>query len=117
MHAYLGYKNYDHIDRNALNNCKSNFRKATVAENARNHSLRKDNKSGFSGVYWEKESNKWLAYIRDNGKMKKLGRFANKIDAIKARLQAEVRYYGTDFAPQRHLFEEYGIEALQQEEL
>lgn len=115
MHSYLGYKNYDHIDRNELNNCKSNLRKATAAENARNHSLRKDNKSGFSGVYWEEESNKWLAYIRDNGKMKKLGRFINKTDAIKTRLLAEVEYYGVEFAPQRHLFEAYGIEIPKQE--
>ena len=32
----------------------------------------------------------------------------NKEDAIKARLEAEAKYYG-DFAPQKHLFEEYGI--------
>lgn len=115
MHAYLGYKNYDHIDRNELNNCKSNLRPATVEENARNHSLRKDNKSGFSGVWWDTESNKWLAYIKADGKMKKLGRFVNKTDAIIARLYAEIQYYGTEFAPQRHLFEEYGIQATEEE--
>ena len=37
-----------------------------------------------------------------------LGSFQNKEDAIKARLQAEATHYG-QFAPQRHLFEEYGI--------
>jgi hypothetical protein len=31
-----------------------------------------------------------------------------KEDAIKARLAAELKYYG-DFAPQRHLFKEYNI--------
>ena len=29
-------------------------------------------------------------------------------DAIKARLEAEKKYFG-EFAPQRHLFEQYGI--------
>lgn len=109
MHVYLGYSNYDHIDRNELNNCKTNLRPATAAENARNHSLRKDNTSGFTGVSWDTEYNRWVAYISENGKNKKLGRFLNKIDAIKARLQAEVQYYGLEFAPQRHLFEEYNI--------
>ena len=37
-----------------------------------------------------------------------LGRYSNKEDAIKARLEAEIKYYG-EFAPQRHLFEQYGI--------
>jgi hypothetical protein len=37
-----------------------------------------------------------------------LGMFENKEDAIKARLEAEAKYFG-DFAPQRHLFEQYKI--------
>lgn len=37
-----------------------------------------------------------------------LGRYSNKEDAIKARLEAEIKYFG-EFAPQRHLFEQYGI--------
>ena len=37
-----------------------------------------------------------------------LGLFENKDDAIKARLEAEAKYYGK-FASQQHLFEQYGI--------
>jgi hypothetical protein len=37
-----------------------------------------------------------------------LGYFINKDDAIKTRLSAEAKYYG-EFAPQKHLFEEYGV--------
>ena len=33
-------------------------------------------------------------------------------DAIKARLNAEAKYFGK-FAPQRHLFEQYGINTQQ----
>ena len=36
-------------------------------------------------------------------------------DAIKARLLAEVKYFG-DFAPQRHLFKQYGIEVDNEEQ-
>jgi len=37
-----------------------------------------------------------------------IGLFDNKDDAIKARLKAEKKYFG-EFAPQRHLFEQYEI--------
>jgi hypothetical protein len=33
-----------------------------------------------------------------------------KDDAVKARLKAELEYFGSEFAPQRHLFAQYGIE-------
>lgn len=109
MSEVLGYKNYDHVNRNPFDNRKANFRLATAQENARNRSLPKNNTSGFIGVSWDKESNKWLAYIRLDNKQKKLGRFVNKEDAIRTRLRAEKQYFG-EFAPQRHLFKEYGIE-------
>lgn len=109
MHVLLGYKSCDHIDRNELNNRSENLRIATNKENSRNHSLFRNNTSGFSGVVWDKSREKWCARIEINGKTKSLGRFVNKKDAIIARLKAEAVYYG-EFAPQKHLFEEYGIE-------
>ena len=39
-----------------------------------------------------------------NNKTKYLGSFKNKEGAIKARLEAEAKYFG-EFAPQKHLFE------------
>lgn len=109
MSEVLGYKNYDHENRNPFDNRKSNFRLATAQENARNRGLQKNNTSGFVGVCWDKESCKWLSYIKLNGKQIKLGRFINKEDAVRVRLNAEKKYFG-EFAPQRHLFKEYGIE-------
>lgn len=101
-------KYFDHINRNPLDNRKSNLRAANYTENARNYSKQKNNTSGFSGVSWDKDRSKWAASIVVDKKNKKLGRFNNKDDAVKARLQAEARYFG-EFAPQRHLFEEYNI--------
>ena len=105
MHQLLGFANYDHIDRNELNNQKSNVRPCTIQENARNCSLRSDNTSGVTGVSFDKRYDKWAAYINiDKNKRKFLGYFSDKQDAISARLQAEKKYF-KEFAPQQHLYE------------
>ena len=109
-HLILG-KNYDHIDRNPLNNRRHNLRKATRKENSRNQSKSTRNTSGVIGVGWYKPYNKWRAYISTDKKMT-LGYFENRDDAIRARLNAEVKYFG-EFAPQQHLYEQYGIVTTQ----
>ena len=68
----------------------------------------RNNKSGVTGVYWEKRNSAWCAFISINGKQKWLGRFKCKEEAIKARLEAEYKYYN-EFSPQKYLFKEYGV--------
>lgn len=108
MHVFLGYKNYDHIDRNPLNNRKYNFRSATKKENRWNSSMSKRNTSGVIGVYWDKHKKQWFAEMKKDGKNIRFYKGNSKEDAIIARLKAEKEYYG-EFAPQRHLFEQYGV--------
>lgn len=108
MHWLFGYKGYDHIDRNPFNNQRNNLRPATYRENRQNSSMRTDNTSGFIGVYFDKRDSRWVSSICVNYKRIHLYSGSSKIDAIKARLQAEAKYFG-EFAPQRHLFEQYGI--------
>ena len=109
IHFIISSQKYmDHIDRNPMNNRKYNLRPATYSENARNRTKPNNNTSGFIGVYWCKRSNKWCSQITHNGHRKHLGYFDCKENAIIARLNAEVKYYG-DFAPQKHLFEQYNI--------
>lgn len=108
MHYLLIGKYCDHADRNPLNNRRYNLRIATHKDNARNHNKQKNNTSGIIGVGWDKACNKWVAYIGLDNKTKKLGRFTNKTDAILERLKAEYELFG-EFAPQRHLFEQYKI--------
>ena len=112
MHVLLGYKGYDHIDRNRLNNRKNNLRYATSVENARNRSKQSNNTSGVIGVSWNKGRNKWESYIKTGTKQMHLGQFIDKNSAIRARLEAEHKYYG-EFAPQKHLFEQYNILTIQ----
>ena len=108
MHWLIVGKYYDHKNNNPLDNRKDNLRKATQQENCQNSSLAKNNTSGFTGVSWVNRDKKWVAYISVDNKRKRLGSFLKKEDAIKTRLKAEIKYYG-EFAPQRHLFEEYDI--------
>lgn len=112
MHELLGFKNYDHIDRNELNNLESNLRICTQQQNAMNRSIHKNNTSGFTGVNWDSNLNKWRVQIGVDYNTIYLGSFSNKTDAIVARLNAEVKYFGR-FAPQKHLFEQYGINTIQ----
>ena len=51
----------------------------------------------------------WLAQIKYNYKRYFLGYYDKFEDAVKARLNAELQYFGMELAPQRHLFEQYGI--------
>ena len=108
MHIHLGYSNYDHIDRNELNNRKYNLRSCTITQNNMNKSVRSDNTSKITGVYFDQSRMQWVARLQLDQKDKLHKRFNNKKDAIVARLKAEKQYFG-EFAPQRHLFAEYNI--------
>lgn len=68
-----------------------------------------NNTSGVTGVMYSKANKKWYAQIRCNNKRESSTYYINKEDAIVARLNLEIKYYGYDNAPQRHLFEQYKI--------
>jgi len=109
MTDLLGYKDYDHINRNPLDNRDCNLRAVSKTENRRNHSKYNTNTSGFTGVSWNKNRQRWRSYIIVDYKQIDLGLYNDLNDAVVARLEAELKYFGRDFAPQRHLFDEYGI--------
>ena len=84
----------DHVDHDRKNNHLLNLRWATHTENAQNALIKSTNTSGVIGVCWYKPTSKWYAQIRINGKNKNLGYFVNKDDAITARRNAEIQYFG-----------------------
>ena len=91
-YGYLPKYQVDHKDHNTSNNAISNLRLATQAINMRNRSKDTRNKSGHTGVVWDKTKGKWLSQIGYRGKHHMLGRFDNIEDAIKVRLEAEKRF-------------------------
>ena len=90
MHTGLEPSHVDHVDRNPANNSIENLRASTFAENAWNMKTPKTNTSGVMGVHWDKRRNKWMAFMRQNGKQKHLGYYNDFDDAVLARKNAEI---------------------------
>lgn len=86
----------DHINRIKSDNRIENLRVVSGTENQKNARLRKDNKSGFTGVRFHKTRKRWEAYITVDQKMLDLGHFGSdfegKMMAIAARKNAEEKY-------------------------
>lgn len=90
----LGFKqSVDHINRNGLDNRRSNLRDSSNKQNQENTGLSKVNKPGVTGVYWHKQQQKWAASIGHNGKRIHLGYFDKLEDAIAARKEGERKYF------------------------
>lgn len=75
-------------------NRKSNLRIATHSQNMMNKNRIKSNKSGVTGVYWSKLKQRWVASITANKRKIYLGQYINFDDAVKARKEAEEKYFG-----------------------
>ena len=81
----------DHQDGNGINNRISNLRIATQAVNNKNAAVRKDNKTGVSGVTTVR-SGRYVAHIREGGRAMHLGTFDTLHEASEVRKQAEIRF-------------------------
>ena len=84
---------WDHIDRNKLNNKRSNLRAVTRSVNAANKDPYVRIKHGVSGVEGiHKNRDGWLVYLpptmSEPGNFTRIGRFKNLEDAIRAQILA-----------------------------
>lgn len=85
----------DHINRDKLDNRRSNIQIITNQENSRNKGPNKNNRTGRKGItLFIKRKKKYMARIMHNGKNIYLGYFMNLEDAIKARKEGELKYWG-----------------------
>lgn len=57
----------DHINGNTFDNRRSNLRKATTNQNAKNKHKNSRNTSGYRGVSYYKQLGKWKAQIQKDG--------------------------------------------------
>lgn len=86
--------NVDHIDRDVCNNRKSNLRTCKKSANVLNVGVRTDNTSGYKGVSFNTEQQKWIARIQVDSKRHMLGYFISKELAALAYNLAAVEYHG-----------------------
>lgn len=82
----------DHINRNRSDNRIVNLRDGSGAVNRRNKSLSYNNTSGKTGVKFYENRNRWVSTIYSNSKPIHLGTFDNLDEAIKARIEGEIKY-------------------------
>lgn len=89
----------DHIDRNPLNNQKSNLRICTKYQNALNKGLSKLSKTGYKGVCFKKDCQKFQARICFNKKRISLGYFDTAELAFQAYKEASKKFHGEFASP------------------
>lgn len=94
MDCYDSKKEIDHCDFDGLNNQKSNIRIATRSDNKSNTRVRKDNVSGYTGVYPTRNKKKYVAEIKNRLGRKYLGVFEKAEDAALAYNRVAAEMYG-----------------------
>ena len=82
----------DHINHDRSDNRISNLRDVPAKENAKNRKRYANNRTGHTGVFFDKACGKYKANINVDGKLKHLGTFTGIAHAITARRWAEDTY-------------------------
>jgi len=87
----------DHKNRNGLDNRRANIRFATRQQNLANQGIGKLNTSGYRGVIWNKDTQRWRCSIFIDKKRKYLGFFDEAEEAARAFDEEAKKHHG-DFA-------------------
>ncbi len=93
---FYGYwpEQIDHIDGNRSNNLLPNLREATNAQNNRNTKTRASNTTGFKGVYFHNQNNRFVARITVDYKCISLGCYKTAEEAHQAYTKAASELHG-----------------------
>lgn len=83
----------DHENRNKLDNQKHNLVTKTRSANNVNAGPQKNSKSGYRGVSWDKQKNKWVARCKYQGKYYHIGFFESPRKASAAYLEFVATHY------------------------
>lgn len=87
-HELIDHRNFDKSD-----NRKSNLRIVNKSQNEMHKLTRKNNSCGYRGIYKDKDRDKWIVELTIDGKKVIRERFNTLEEAIKAREQAELKYF------------------------
>ena len=82
----------DHINHIKYDNRIANLRDVDRTSQCRNASIYSNNKSGCTGVIWNKQANRWYSRIGVDGNKVFLGSFTSYTEAVDARKNAEILY-------------------------
>ena len=88
VHGEFLVRQLDHINHIRNDNRLVNLRKVTLSQNSQNQMLTRKNTSGYRGVCWDKDRDKWRTDICVNRKRKYLGHYETKEAAAKAYAKA-----------------------------
>lgn len=83
----------DHIDRVRDNNAIENLRPVSNKQNHENAGMNRNNTSGFRGVCWRKDCQRWVAKITHHSKQINLGYFETPDDASAAYEAARAKLF------------------------
>ena len=84
----------DHINRNPLDNRRTNLRLASPGENSRNRKKSLNKKCKYKGVYPNNRGKPWRVSIRLNGKHIHVGCFDTQEEGALAYNEASRKYHG-----------------------
>ena len=84
----------DHIDHNRSNNCLTNLRWTTAAENQRNSVAKRNTTSKYKGVTFNRQHKKWRAQIQPTGNAKHIGYYNSEKEAAIAYNTCAREMYG-----------------------
>jgi len=93
VYGKLPIKEVDHENQIKNHNWIKNLREVTHQQNLQNIGNRKNNTTGFKGVCFYKSSNKWVSYIKIQGKSTFLGYYKTPELAADAYKKAQEKYH------------------------